>query len=314
MNSLQGKRVLITGGTGSLGKAILKRAHDENWNTEFTVISRTEGKISQVKAQYPDVRAIIADVRDLDWLRTNMPGHDVVIHAAAIKVVPIAEANARESVLTNIVGTMNVCQAAAEGGIEKVIGILTDKQVYATTIYGHGKAAASGILREANNWGDTIFTMARYGNVLGSANSIYPLFKRQVRENKPFTITDVRCTRFWLSMSQAINLILQAAEQDIPGVTVVPKAPASYVTDLANAIDPDREIIDIGIRAGEKIHEMLIDDVEARYTIDYGDYFIVYPPDFAANSNLPFGYTYTSNNPVRWLSGQELLDLAEIED
>jgi len=310
---LEGK-VLITGGTGSLGKAILARAERESWPAEFTVFARNETKISQVRSTFPNVRCEIGDVRDLDWLRAVLPGHDVVIHAAAIKVVPIAEANARETVLTNIVGTMNVAQASVESGVNKVIGVLTDKEVHSSTLYGNSKAVAGALLREANSWGNTLFTMARYGNVLGSANSIYPLFKRQARENKPFTITDTRCTRFWLSMNQAIDLVLLAAQQTHPGVTVVPKAPSSYVTDLAKAIDPDREIVDIGIRAGEKIHELLIGNVESIYTVDFGDYFLVYPPQTSVESNLPFQYEYSSDNPVKWLTSEELLSLAEIED
>lgn len=311
---LSGKKILITGGSGSLGRAILKRARDEKWNCEITAFARNETKMSQVKAEFPNVKTEIGDIRDYSWFKTAVKGIDVVIHCAAIKIVPVAESNAREAVLTNVMGTMNVAQASVEEGVERVIGILTDKEVCPTTHYGVTKKCAGAIMREANTWGDTIFTMARYGNVIGSANSIYPLFKKQARENKPFTVTSPLCTRFWLSMSQAIDLVLLAGEQTVPGVTIVPKAPSSYVTDLARAVDPTREILTIGLRAGEKVDEQLIDNVESRHTVDMGDYFIVYPPTMKVESNLPEGYEYFSNNPSKWLTDEELLALAEIED
>jgi len=265
-----------------------------------------------MRRDYPHVRAEIGDVRDADWLRTVFPGHQVVIHAAALKIVPTAEANVREAILTNIVGSMNVAQAAVDSNVERVVGVLTDKEVFASTVYGSTKKCAGAVLREANNWGKTIFTNCRYGNVLGSRASILELLNKLKREDKPFTVTDARCTRFWLLMDEALNLILLSLEQDHPGVTVVPKAPASLVIDLFKAVDPDRQIIDIGIRPGEKRHELLIDKVESRHTIDMGDYFIVYPPQSVVETNLPDEYEYSSSTPAHCLTLDELRTLVSI--
>src|SRR5690606_25192398 len=160
---LEGK-VLITGGTGSLGKAILARAERESWPAEFTVFARNETKISQVRSTFPNVRCEIGDVRDLDWLRAVLPGHDVVIHAAAIKVVPIAEANARETVLTNVIVTMNLDKVFVDSGVNKVIGVLTEKGLQSSTVNGNTNAVYGALLREAISWGNTLFLMARYGN------------------------------------------------------------------------------------------------------------------------------------------------------
>lgn len=307
-----GKRVLITGGTGSLGTALQERAERESWDVELTILARNEAKIARNRQRFPHHRAEIGDVRDLEWLRTIFIEQDVIIHAAAVKIVPVAEANAREAILTNVVGTMNVAQAAVDVGVGHVIGILTDKQVQPTTTYGATKMCSAALLREANGWGNTLFTAARYGNVIGSNASIFELLLRLKQENKPFLITDARCTRFWLTMEDAIDLIILAAQQEYPGVTIVPKAPASYVLDLFHAVDPDHEIIDIGIRPGEKLHELLIDRVESRHTIDWGSYFVVYPPQSNMKSNLPDGYEYSSDNPARWLSIEELREMADL--
>jgi UDP-N-acetylglucosamine 4,6-dehydratase len=164
-------------------------------------------------------------------------------------------------------------------------------------------------LREANNWGKTVFINCRYGNVLGSRASILELLLRLKQEDKPFTITDKRCTRFWLQMDDAIDLILLSLEQEYPGVTIVPKAAASPVMSLFKAVDSDREIIDVGIRPGEKIHEMLIDPVESLHTVDMGNYFIVYPPTSKIKSNLPDQYQYTSDNPAKTLSVDDLREI-----
>lgn len=309
---LTGKKTLITGGTGSLGRAILKRARQEDWKASITVYARNETKMAQVHAEFPEVNCVIGDVRDLDWLRTTMRGQEIVIHAAALKIVPMSEVNVRETVLTNVLGTANVAQACVEAGVERCVGVMSDKMVKPINLYGQTKACASAILREANTWGNTVFTMARYGNVLGSQNSIYPLLKRQLRENKPFTLTDERCTRFWLSINQGIDLILLALQQTA-GVTVVPKAPASPVLTLMKALDPEHEIRIIGLRPGEKLHEQLIEEQESHYTFDRKTHFEVYPQNSVV-SNFADEYGYYSNAPDYELTGVEVLKLAEIED
>lgn len=302
---LENKKVLITGGTGSLGRAILRRAEEENWNTEITVLARNETKITETKRDFPFVRAEIGDVRDLNWLRTIVPGHQVVIHAAALKIVPVAEINVKEAVTSNVEGTKNVAIACAEAGVGRALLISSDKAC-GPTYYGVTKRLGEGLFREANNWRDTEFLAVRYGNVLKSANSIVPLFERLIRENKPFTITHLEMTRFWLSMKQAIDLILFALDNSKRGTITIPKAPAMKVVDVAKTLDPNREIVEIGIRPGERLHETLVVREEAMHTVDIGEHFIVYPPKTAVANALPFQYEYTSNMPNHWLTSDEL--------
>lgn len=310
MTGLEG-RVCITGGSGSLGTAILERATKEKWPCDIVIFARNEMKINKTKANFPHVDCRVGDIQDIDFLRTAFLDCNYVVHTAAQKVVPLCESNVRNSILSNVIGTMNVCQAAVECNVKRLVTILTDKQVKATTTYGQGKALAGAITREANTWGKTWFNSTRYGNVIGSANSIRPRLEELKAQGKPFTITDVRCTRFWLTMDEAINLILLTFQQEKRGTTVVPKANASPVISLFKAVDPDWPIIDIGIRPGEKISELLIDDVESRHTVDMGDYFIVYPPDSTIPTNLPDGYEYSSDNPCHILSVEELSKIME---
>jgi UDP-N-acetylglucosamine 4,6-dehydratase len=302
------KKLLITGGTGSLGTAILSRAEKENWNVDITVLARNETKIAQTRARFPQYRAEIGDVRDLDWLRTIVPGHDTVIHAAALKIVPVAEINVKEATTCNVEGTKNVAIACAEADVEKAVFISSDKAC-GPTYYGITKRLGEGLFREANNWRSTQFISVRYGNVLKSANSIVPLFERLIKEDKPFTLTHREMTRFWLSMQQAIDLIIYALNHSVSGTITVPKAPAMKVADVAKALDPNREIIEIGIRPGERLHETLIVREEAMHTVDIGEYFIIYPPNLATSSNLPFQYEYTSDHPAHWLTQEDLYKL-----
>lgn len=306
---LSGK-ILITGGTGSLGTAILERAEREKWDAQFTILARSETKMSQILVKHPKVRGEIGDIRDLSWLNTIFPGHDIVIHAAAIKQVPTAEVNVREATLTNVNGSQNVAMASVEAGIKKVIGISTDKACQPTTIYGCTKYLMEGIFREADRWSEgTRFTLVRYGNVLRSNASVVPLFERLIKEDRPFTITDLRMTRFWLSMNQAIDLVLDAIDWKTCGIVLVPKPPAMSMVDLAKAMDSKREIIEIGIRPGEKIHEQLINSSESLHTVDAGKYFVISSPNVKVHSTLPAGYEYTSDNPSFWLDKDQLYQL-----
>lgn len=310
--SLSGK-ILITGVTGSLGTAILQRARDEAWDVELSGIARNETKINQTQEKFPEANLRVGDINDYDFLRLLFDRQDTIIHAAAQKIVPLAESNVRNSVITNVMGTLTVCQAAADSSVNRVVTILTDKLVKSTTVYGATKFLAGAITREANTWGSTRFTCARYGNVIGSANSILPALQARKEAGLPFQITDERCTRFWLTMDEAIDLILLAAEQE-PGTTVVPKAAASPVLSLFRAVDPIWPIVDIGIRPGEKIHEQLIEEVESRCTIDKETYFLVYPPLSDIESNLPDGYGYYSNAPARELTSADLRSLLGLEN
>lgn len=307
--NLSGK-ILITGGTGSLGTAILRRAHKDQWDAKFTVVARNETKMNSVKAEFPNVRCEVGDIRDIGWMNTIFPGHDSIIHAAAIKIVPLAEARPREAILTNVLGSMNVAQAAIESGVKRVVGISSDKAA-GLTYYGNTKRLMEATFRQAREWGNTEFVLCRYGNVLKSANSVVPFFQKQIDDDKPFTITHLGMTRFWLSMQQAIDLILYTFHNAESGDIVVPKAPAMKVVDLAKTLDPDREIIEIGIRAGERLHETLIIREEAMHSQDVGDHFIIRPPETTVLNPLPFQYEYTSDKPVHWLTSDELKELLE---
>lgn len=303
--------ILVTGGTGSLGTAILQRAQDEEWPARFTTFARNESNINRLKEKFPNVDCRVGDIQDIDFLRAVMPGHDIVLHFAAQKVVPLAESNVRNSIMTNVMGTLMVCQASVESGIKKVATTLTDKLVMATTVYGAGKFLAGALTREADTWGTTRFVNARYGNVVGSSNSLLPYLKSLKAQNKPFTITDRRCTRFWLTINQAIDVILLSLEQEERGITIVPKAPASPIMELFLAVDSNWKIEETGLRPGEKVHEMLIDPIESQHTVDKGDYFIIHPPDRKIDSNLPRDYTYTSDAPAKTLSRSELKEMFE---
>ncbi len=305
MIGLTGK-ICITGASGSLGTAFIQRATQENWDCSLRGFARNEMKINQTKAKFSHVDFRVGDIQDIDFLRTAFLDCDYVLHTAAQKVVPLCESNPRNSILTNVMGTMAVCQAAVECGVKQVVTTFTDKQVKPTTTYGLSKGLACAITREANTWGDSQFNAVRYGNVIGSASSIKPKLEELKAKGLPFTITDARCTRFWLTMDAALDLILLAFSQTEAGTIVVPKAYASPVINLFRAVDPDWPIVDIGIRPGEKLNELLLDDVEVRHTVDMGDYFLVYPPDSNIISNLPDGYEYSSNNPIHILTVEEL--------
>ena len=302
-----GNKVLITGGSGSLGTAILQRAHDEGWNTEFTVVARNETKMSALKKKFPDVRCEIGDVRDLSWLHTIFPGHDTIAHTAAIKIIPVAELNVRETVLTNVIGSMNVAVAAVQAGAKRVIGVSTDKSCLPNTQYGASKFLMEGLFREANTWGNTEFNLVRYGNVLRSNASVIPFFEKLKDSGERLRVTEPSMTRFWLSMGEAIDLIIDAAEFKETGIILVPKPPAMSMHDLALAIS-DQEYDVIGVRPGEKIHEHLISSGESLHTRDDGKYFVIYPPNIGTDKPLSVGFEYVSSAPLFWLSKQDLYD------
>jgi UDP-N-acetylglucosamine 4,6-dehydratase len=303
--------ILITGGSGSLGTAILRRAHQENWPARFTIVARNETKISLARQQFPDVRCEIGDVRDYNRLLSLFKDQDLVIHAAAIKIVPVAQSSPSEAVWTNVIGSMNVLRAANDSGVRRVIGISTDK-VCGPTYYGVTKRLMEGVFREANQQGQTHFVLCRYGNVLGSNNSIVPLFEKQIAEDKPFTITDIRMTRFWLSMKMAIDLIIDTVLHAGPGEIYVPMAPTMKLVDLARTLDPDRSIEVIGIRPGERLHETLIVREESQHTLVHGDKFIIYPPGSdlpATGKRVESQYEYTSQDQYYALTPVKMLEM-----
>lgn len=259
---------------------------------------------------HPSLRYFIGDIRDRERLVRAMHGVDVVVHAAALKQVPACEYNPMEAIKTNIMGTANVVEAALDAGVKKVMTISTDKAVSPANLYGATKLAAEKLTIQSNAYAGgsaTKFSCVRYGNVVGSRGSVVPLFLKQ-RESGAVTITDERMTRFWLSLEQGVKFVIDCIEQMEGGEVFVPKIPSTKVIDLAKAIVPNAKINIIGIRPGEKLHEMLISEDEARNTVERGNMYVVKPPeplwkrDMNYEGNpLPEGFHYSSDNNSEWL-------------
>lgn len=276
MKALAGK-IFLTGGTGSLGKALLHRAAVEHWDCQFTVFSRDEVKQGELKNEYPNHRFILGDVRDFHWLSIVLSGHDSVIHAAAYKQVPAAEVNAGEAVETNVIGSRNLIRASLSARIPLVVGISTDKACAPVNCYGETKALMEKMFQQAALLGPSRFILTRYGNVLKSRGSVVPLFERQAKLNNEITVTDPDMTRFWLTLDDAVNLILDAYSTTYRSCIVVPMASSSTMKDLARAVAPDAAIRVTGIRPGEKIHESLIHSGESMHTLVGAGKFLVMP-------------------------------------
>lgn len=326
--------VLITGGAGFLGRAIIRRAHREQWPCTFTVLSRDEEKQWRLQQQYgPSIRCVIGDIRDYHTLVTTMPGHDLVIHAAAIKFIPEAERNVVETQKVNIDGSRNVARAADWCHVPVCVGISTDKASLPANVYGATKMLMERFYAEANRWhGVTRYVTVRYGNVVGSTGSIVPVFQAQLAKSGRVQVTDDRMTRFWLSADEAVDVILLAVDKakEHPGASFIPKCGAMRVIDLARLIAGDAPIDIVGIRPGEKLHEDLVNYQESSHTFDKGDYFIIrhqvdgrtprtqgsppVPPGLdecnqAAEGQS--GWTYRSYCPSRWITPEEMSAMIE---
>jgi UDP-N-acetylglucosamine 4,6-dehydratase len=266
------KVVLITGGTGSFGKKLTRILLDEYNPAKVIVFSRDELKQYEMRASGYDahnLRYFIGDVRDLDRLRRAFEGVDIVIHAAALKQVPACEYNPMEAIKTNILGSSNVIDAALDSGVERVVALSTDKAVNPINLYGATKLAAEKLFIQSNSYAGgrkTRFSCVRYGNVVGSRGSVVPVFLRQ-RENGEITVTDDRMTRFWISLEQGVRFVIRCAENMHGGEVLEPKKPSMSIVDLAKAIAPEAKVNVIGIRPGEKLHEVLISEDEARTTV-----------------------------------------------
>mgnify|MGYP001436469144 CR=1 FL=1 len=305
--------VLITGGTGSFGKKFTQTLLDEKQPRKIIIFSRDELKQHEMQVHgfnHPSLRYFIGDVRDRERLVRAMHGVDIVVHAAALKQVPACEYNPMEAIKTNIMGTANVVEAALDAGVKKVLTVSTDKAVSPANLYGATKLAAEKLTIQSNAYAGgtaTRFSCVRYGNVVGSRGSVVPLFLKQ-RDSGTVTITDERMTRFWLSLDQGVKFVIDCIEQMEGGEVFVPKIPSTKVIDLARAIVPNAKIDIIGIRPGEKLHEMLISEDEARSTVERGHMFVVKPPEPLWNRDmkyegnpLPEGFYYSSDNNSEWL-------------
>ncbi len=322
------KNVLVTGGTGSFGRKFIEVMLNEYHPARLIVYSRDELKQHEMRTagfDHPDLRYFIGDVRDLPRLRRALNGVDIVVHAAALKQVPACEYNPMEAIKTNILGSSNVIDAALDAGVEKVLALSTDKAVNPINLYGATKLAAEKLIVQSNAYAGgmtTRFSCVRYGNVVGSRGSVVPLFIKQ-RQSGEITLTDERMTRFWISLDQGVRFVIRCIEEMEGGEVFVPKIPSMKMVDLAKAIAPEAEIRLIGIRAGEKLHEVLISEDEARSTVELEDMFVVQPAEALwfghqwskKGKALPDDYHYASDNNEQWLSVEEIRAIvAPIED
>ena len=316
------KTVLVTGGTGSFGKKFIKILLEKYNPAKVIVFSRDELKQHEMRVagfNQENLRYFIGDVRDLGRLRRAVEGVDIVVHAAALKQVPACEYNPIEAIKTNIEGTSNVVEAALDSGVRRVLMLSTDKAVSPANLYGATKLAAEKLTIQSNAYAggrETRFSCVRYGNVVGSRGSVVPVFLRQ-RDSGKLTITDARMTRFWLSLEQGVNFVINAIEKMHGGEVFVPKIPSTTIPDLAKAIAPDAELEVIGIRPGEKLHEVLISEDEARSTIELEDMYVVQPatsPWFgyeweSKGNKVPEGFRYASDTNTEWLSVDEIKEI-----
>ncbi len=311
--------VLITGGTGSFGKKCTQILLTEKKPKKVIIFSRDELKQHEMRISgfdHPSLRYFIGDVRDRERLIRAMHGVDVVIHAAALKQVPACEYNPLEAVKTNIIGTSNVLEAALDAGVKKVMTISTDKAVNPVNLYGATKLVAEKLTIQSNAYAAgtaTRYACVRYGNVVGSRGSVVPIFLKQ-REQGVLTLTDERMTRFWLSLEEGVRFVLRCIEQMEGGEVFVPKIPSMKIIDLACAIAPQARIEIIGIRPGEKLHEVLISEDEARHTVELEDMFVIQPAEAFwfgyqwqhRGRQLDHGFRYSSDTNTRWLDQESI--------
>jgi UDP-N-acetylglucosamine 4,6-dehydratase/5-epimerase len=309
------KVVLVTGGTGSFGKKFIEIMLKEYHPAKLIIFSRDELKQHEMRVagyDHPTLRYFLGDVRDVDRLNRALNGVNVVIHAAALKQVPACEYNPMEAIKTNVLGSSNVIEASLDAGVECVVALSTDKAVNPVNLYGATKLAAEKLFVQSNAYAGgmaTRFSCVRYGNVVGSRGSVVPVFLKQRQKGK-LTITDERMTRFWISLEQGVRFVIRCAEEMQGGEVFVPKLPSMKVVDLARAIAPKAKIEVIGIRPGEKVHEVLISDDEARTTVELKDMFVVQPAEALwfgrewekSGSLVADGFRYASDTNPEWLT------------
>ncbi len=325
---LNNKTILITGGTGSFGKKFLEMIFERYNPKKVIVYSRDEYKQSVMKNEYADkvdmskVRFFIGDVRDKDRLYRAFTGVDYVIHAAAMKQVPTCEYNPFEAIKTNIHGAQNVIDAALDCGVRKVVALSTDKAVNPINLYGGTKLVSDKLFIAANAYRgtnyDTIFSVVRYGNVAGSRGSVIPIWQDIIdKGGKVLGVTDMRMTRFWITLEQGVMLVFKALEESNGGETYISKIPSFHIGDLAKAMLPDCEINEFGIREGEKLHEIMVTKDDSWTTYEYDKHFIIYPhmewchleeTVMPGGKKVPEGFEYTSGNNTEWLDVEQLKD------
>lgn len=327
---LNGKNIFITGGTGSFGKQFVKTILKHYKPNKIIIFSRDELKQYEMAQRFNDscMRYFIGDVRDKERLITAMNGVDYVVHAAALKHVPIAEYNPMECIKTNINGAQNVIDAALFNQVHKVIALSTDKAANPINLYGATKLASDKLFVAANNitGGKPIqFSVVRYGNVMGSRGSVIPFFQKLIAEGATeLPITDERMTRFWITLQEGVDFVLKNFARMQGGETFIPKIPSMKVIDVARAIAPVLPCTVVGIRPGEKMHEVMCPEDDSHITIEFDDHYVIQPtiqyahkPDYFCNAlgekgvSVPYGFEYRSDKNSQWLSAQTLLEKIE---
>jgi UDP-N-acetylglucosamine 4,6-dehydratase len=309
--------VLVTGGTGSFGHKFVEIMLARYRPQRLCIFSRDELKQSEMTARFnhPSLRFFIGDVRDRERLVRAMHGVDIVFHAAALKQIPACEYNPFEAIQTNVLGAKNVIDAAIDEGVKRVVGISTDKACQPLNLYGATKLCAEKLFVQGNVYGyprGTAFAVVRYGNVIGSRGSVVPLFAAQ-RASGRVTVTDRSMTRFWITLEQGVLFAIRSAELMRGGEIFVPKIPSMRIMDLVQALAPGCEIDDIGIRPGEKLHEILVSEDESRQALEFDDMFVIEPVDPAwggksreGGKRPARGFRYSSDANEAWLSPDAL--------
>jgi len=309
--------ILITGGTGSFGKAFLQEVLTTHNPRRVAILSRDELKQSEMRAHFTDkrIRWFLGDIRDKDRLIRAFHGVDYVVHAAALKQVDTAEYNPFEYVQTNILGSQNVIDAAIDAGVKKVVALSTDKASSPINLYGATKLTADKLFVAANNYSysyNTAMSVVRYGNVMGSRGSVIPFFQKLIAEGKPLPITDPKMTRFWITLPQAVQFVIDSFDSMHGGELYVPRIPSMRIMDLVEALKPGAETFDVGIRPGEKLHEEMIASDDSYRTLRQADRYVVQPTVkewwFKDSEGEPVaeGFSYSSNTNDQWLTIPEL--------
>jgi UDP-N-acetylglucosamine 4,6-dehydratase/5-epimerase len=322
MSTLSGASILVTGATGSFGKAFIRYALDNLDPARLVIFSRDEYKQYEVRALFDDDRRLrwfIGDVRDRGRLTRAMHRVDYVVHAAALKQVDTAEYNPFEYVQTNIIGSQHVVEAAIDAGVKKVVALSTDKASSPINLYGATKLAADKLFISANHYAAghvSRFAVVRYGNVMGSRGSVIPFFRNLAATGQSLPITDLEMTRFWITLPQAVEFVVRSFDLMVGGELYVPRIPSIKIVDLAEAVAPGAAVHEIGIRPGEKLHEEMIATDDARRTLRLDDRYVVQPtiaewgyvpPE--GGKPVPAGFAYRSDTNDQWLSVEEMRDM-----
>lgn len=326
--------ILITGGTGSFGKAFVRHILTKTRSPRVVIYSRDEQKQEEMArslqiafpSEFERLRFFIGDVRDVSRLELAMRDIEIVVHAAALKIVPAAEYNPFECILTNVHGAENVVKASLRTGVKKVVALSTDKAANPINLYGASKLAADKIVVAANNLsgaGGPRFAVVRYGNVIGSRGSVVPLFTEMISAGaKELPITDPRMTRFWITLEQGVNFVLSSCAMMAGGEIFVPKIPSMRITELAECLAPNLPHRVVGIRPGEKLHEVMITEDDARMTVELDDRYTICPMiqgwssahlDRLGARPVPEGFRYSSDRNTQWLESRSLISLLAVQ-